>query len=200
MHRCSLLMNPESSKVELGIVAAKDVQRYAEESLPDAKRPAIERALLDDDRARQLVIKNAGNDDVPPPSAATAQKLALSVNACQQCIMEYEIMKSGDGFGPLLDLVADRFVKRWSLLKRVLQSLDESADELADFQKPADTPSEISSDAPERVIQQDSILSRTLQEAFDAASTPIWKARIADWIAAIDDDIFRLMRLKRVYF
>ncbi len=187
--------------MELGFVSTSDVKRYAENSLPERRHKAIEQTLLDDERARQLVIEKTGADNIPSPSAITAEKLALSVDACQKCLVRYEMIAAGDGTAPLQAFAADRFVKRWSLLQTIRQLLVEDAgasNAIGEFQENAGEPHAIGDLDVDQIIHNDSILAARLRAAFDAASVPFWKARLAGWIATIDNDIFRLGRLKRL--
>ena len=100
--------------MELGIVTANDVNRYVENSLSESGRKVIEQTLLDDERARQLVIEKSDKDEAPPLAEDAVEKLASTVEVCQQCLVGYEVLQSGDGPAPFLDFAADRFVKRWT--------------------------------------------------------------------------------------
>ena len=170
-------------------LSSDDVIRYARGDLDRRKRSAVERALLDDDRARNLVRACATVSDEAVFDAASAAAWRNALAACRRSIAGYRRrLKKAPG-----QFAARRLVfERERQLKELLAA--GRACGLEDSTGNAESPT---GEAADEMRSLDRQAARDLRRAFDAIGVPYLKARLAEAISALEFDLECDARMER---
>ncbi len=185
----------------LSIVTARDVKRYAENSLPESQRLDVELTLLDDDRARELVLQTANHDANSSPSSAMKGALVSALVVCRKCVEDYNAMlRIDEGPPDILSFARKRAAPREELITEISGLLTSDAARTAPPLRAGNGEDAIDCAlAVRRVLKRESELAKELRLAFSVTQAPVWKAKTAGWIAQIDNDLFRLTRLAQAF-
>lgn len=177
--------------IELNIVAASDVRRYAADILlPQPKREAVEHVLLDDDRARDLVVQVSKRF----PKNMTRQLEAKSRQACKAGMdavnAYYALIRTNGACSRTRTLAACRIHLRKSLLQSLQSLLPHS--EAAAINSESVSSSVLAGKSerflPEEVAKLDFLFIRALRACFHAPSHPYYKAKFANFIAVMNNE------------
>lgn len=190
-------MTHANHSVELNIIAASDVRRYAADVLlPQPKREAVEHVLLDDDRARNLVVKVSKRC----PKSMSRQfevKLRQACNAGMNAVNAYYALAGmNDASSRTRAFAASRIRSRKSLLQSLGKLLPQ--EQAASLNVQARSISGLNStqhshaDLAERIAELDRLFVRALRACFNAPSHPYYKAKIASLIAVIENEHDRI--------
>lgn len=185
-------------RIELSIVMASDVRRYAKgELLPRQQREAVEQALIDDDRARRLVINTIPAEnvlrDIPE---TTSLLLGNSLKACVKSIRAYEDLLMPRHLPETVARLATiRHHARKSMFADIARHCLNLSQEDCDFgyvSMPAEKKRTALEDAIGAAAIHDRKLLSRLSEAYAAPAAPFLKAEMAAWISEIHEDTTRI--------
>jgi len=162
-------------------LSSDDVIRYARGDLDKRKRPAVEHALLDDDRARYLVRACAPVSDEAAFDAASAAAWRNALGACEAAIAGYRrrLMES-----PTRPATRRPLLERERQLKELL-----AAGKACGLDGAIDQVETLHAERTEEIQRLDRQAARELRRAFGAIGVPYLKARLADAISALEFDL-----------
>jgi len=189
-------MCERKGSLRLGFVTENEVMLYMRNALPEGRQRDVEQALLDDERARDMIVARSNLDVQEEPPYALREKLKRSAAACLTCIESYRNAKRGDdaGFDETAD-IAENLGHRRSLRQQIEGALGR---ELA---PDAGLPNSLvgGQEQPVQTLPRrcDLALLESLADAFNTAISPLWKARIAGWISGMREQLNRQDWLKQ---
>ncbi|WP_411820873.1 hypothetical protein ABFZ85_06730 [Hyphococcus formosus] len=181
-------MLSEKPHIELNIVTMDDVQQYVDGRLPANRRNMIEETLIEDDRVREYITAKA--DGPQEPTDETIDLLGKAVTPCNDTIAKYQDLTLSESGERITDFVKGRLWGRRRLLDQLLS--------LSRVSEPANDQDDgaFSNFEPSKCVAlaalADLELMIQLRSAFDAAKSPLWKAKIAGWISDVDNDRLRI--------
>lgn len=195
-------MRQSRGNTELTIVAAETVRRYADGDLPADMRKLVEATLLDDARARRLVIERAIKTRANALSRRAAGHLERCVNACAAASKAYSGLYQSADVLTVRQAAAARARSRDALLTDMrrhfrAEFMEQACSGRAPPEKDGKTPP--AATLLNRAETLDEELMRALMNAFEASIEPVWKARIARWIAYLKTDSCDIMWLDVVF-
>lgn len=176
-------MTHEHPEIEITILSAADMQRYAQGALSGEEEQLAEGALLDDERARKLVLDT--NAPQPEPLSAKSIKLIKDcARACEKAVVKYEDLSRNADSETVRKFAGVRFSERWKLLSDILRVTQRDTQKSLHI-SPASSEKPSSAEALRQAAKKDLALEQALESAFHASTAPKWKAKIAEWLAVL---------------
>lgn len=187
--------------MEVTIVDAETVRRYAKETLPPQEKTLVEETLLDDDRARALV--EAETVEAPAHLSGGARKKAKqALKTCSKAVACYEMLAKSGSMPTVRQFAKSRFSERWALLEEIRNALpakDRNVIQSVNVSAANEGEPNATKKAIEQATAQDTRLVSRLYDAFWEKASPLWKAKIAKRIAEIHDDKTRICWLANAF-
>lgn len=176
-------MTYQNPAFKITILTPVDMQLYADGELSGNDKELAEGALLDDERARQLVLNSDGPSTSDPTSKCT-ELLNACVWACEKAVVAYESISRSAQTETIRRFAGNQFSERWKLLSDITSftSTDDTSTRIIECKNSKNT---LTTETLQQAERDDLALEKALQSAFDSPAPPKWKAKIAEWLAAL---------------
>lgn len=193
-------MSQNRTRLELNFVTTSQVRRYAENRLlaQDA-REAVEQALLDDDRARDLVREHAEPQEPEPVPISAKERLEEVLDCCRRALVCYEALARTADVKTVSAFACQRFKDRWVLYEKIRKTVEPHGADDVEVLNGADIDAASLKSVVDQAVRRDGALLSSLERAFQAPCGPKRKADIADWISAVEPGVYQVSWLKSVF-